>query len=165
MKKRECSRTAILLIPLLMAGQPAIAENASGSSALALASLIGARSPFLSAEEKRIIESLFDNHFEGMSPSLKEISVEADTVVCRASNVDITSRSCSLIFDGRSVRVTGRAAHELSATLREVGAVSEGAAGSIFVSVSRPSCTIDLHAIAQKSGSGAYCTFGIDTQR
>jgi aquaporin Z len=52
-----------------------------------------------------------------------------------------------------------RKAHELYATMVEVGISSEGAAGTLHETVSHLVCTISPHEIAQKAGGGADCTF------
>jgi hypothetical protein len=39
------------------------------------------------------------------------------------------------------------------------GVPSDGAAGSVFESLSNLSCTLDPKAIKQKDGSGANCSF------
>lgn len=66
--------------------------------------------------------------------------MRADAVTCRASNVDIAFHACTLAFGKETVRVDGRKAHELFATLVETGVSPEGAAGSTIVSAA------DLHA-------------------
>jgi hypothetical protein len=47
-------------------------------------------------------------------------------VVCRVSNVDITSRSCELSFGARKRTLTGREANEVGATAAAAGVPSEG---------------------------------------
>ena len=92
-------------------------------------------------------------------PPPEKIVVKADNIVCRASNVDITEHSCALTFGHRTVNLKGRGAHELYATIDEVGVPPDGAAGSVFESLSNLNCTIDPNEIAQKAGGGASCTF------
>jgi len=65
----------------------------------------------------------------GFTPNTK-ISVDADSVVCRVSNVDITSRGCDLSFGSRKRTLTGREANELGATTAVAGVPSQEAAGS-----------------------------------
>jgi hypothetical protein len=156
---RDLRGAAILFFPLLLASQSASAATAAGSSALALASLVAAASPLLSRHEKRVMARLFGGHSNFTFPANRTISVKSDAIVCRASNVDITSRSCKLTFGAASTNLTGREAHELYATLAEAGVPSEGAAGSIYESLSHLVCTIDPREIAQRSGGGADCTF------
>ena len=88
-----------------------------------------------------------------------KISVTADSVVCRTSNVDVTARTCELTFGIRKRILTGREANEVSATGLAAGAASEGAAGSIVESISKLECTIDPNEIMNKGGGGVVCTF------
>jgi hypothetical protein len=85
------------------------------------------------------------------------ISIHADAVVGRASNVVITSRSCDLKFGTKRAALKARKAHELVAS--GVGVPEDGAAGSVFESLSRLTCTISPHEIQQKAGGGADCRF------
>jgi hypothetical protein len=87
------------------------------------------------------------------------ITVAADSVVCRAGNVDIAVFSCALKFGGKTVNLSGRAAHEVFATLAENGVPGDGAAGTIYEAVHALNCTLDPAAIAQKDGGGASCSF------
>jgi hypothetical protein len=80
-------------------------------------------------------------------------------VVCRVSNVDITSRSCELTFGSQKRTLTGREANELFATAVVAGIAPEGAAGSSIASVSKLKCTLDPNEIKQKAGGGAECSF------
>jgi hypothetical protein len=130
-----------------------------GSSALALASLVAVVSPLLTGQEKQAMVQLFGGRLDFTFPVNPKIIVKADSIVCRASNVDITSRSCKLTFGSVSADLTGREAHELYATIAEADVPFEGAAGSVFESLSRLECTIDPNEIAQRAGEGADCTF------
>jgi hypothetical protein len=158
MSALNLTQTAIFL-SALMASQSASATSTTGPAALALASLVAVVSPVLSEREKHIMERLFSSDSNFAFTVNEKISIKADAVVCRTSNVDITSRWCKLTFGAESVNLSGRQAHELYATLTEAGVLSEGAAGSIFGSLSRLVCTIDPREIAQRSGGGAECTF------
>jgi hypothetical protein len=80
----------------------------------------------------------------------KKITLTAGGVNCRASNVDITLHSCDLTFEAKKVATHGRKAHELYATLAEMGVPPDGAAGSIFEAVSNLDCTIDPGEVKQK---------------
>jgi hypothetical protein len=159
MRMRHLTRTAISLVVTLLASQSASAATTAGSTALALAALVAAHSPVLSRHDKRVVARLFCGHATVAFPANRKISVKADSVVCRASDVDITSRSCKLTFGAASVSLTGRKAHELYATIAEAGVPPDGAAGSIYESLSHLVCTIDPHVIAQRAGGGADCTF------
>lgn len=152
-------RTALLIVPLLLAANPAFAGSISGSSALALAALVGERSPALEAHEKDALAHMLDGNLDFAFPADKKFSVKADSVVCRASNVDISAHSCDLSFGSRKFTRTGRAAHELYATMIEAGVQPEGAAGSMIAGISKLSCTLDPNTLKAKSGAGADCTF------
>jgi hypothetical protein len=52
-----------------------------------------------------------------------------------------------------------RRAHELFATVGEVGVPLDGAAGTMFEALSHFDCTINPHEIQQKAGGGASCSF------
>jgi hypothetical protein len=158
MKIRHLKRAAILFFPLV-ASQTASAATAAGTNALALASLVAVASPLLSRQEKQVMARLFGGRSNFTFPPNTKIFVKADSIVCRASNVDITSRSCKLTFGSASANLTGREAHELHATIAEADVPSEGAAGSVFESLSHLECTIDLREIAQRAGGGADCKF------
>ncbi|WGS00432.1 hypothetical protein MTX26_06185 [Bradyrhizobium sp. ISRA443] len=133
----------------------AASSTASGSVALALAGVIVPHSP-LPAAEKKAVAAFFngDSHVS----YTKKITVTADKIACRASNVDITARSCELTFGGHIRTVKGRAANEIFATEALAGVPSDGAAGTIYESLTKLSCTLDPKAI-KENGGGADCTF------
>ncbi len=155
----DMNRIAFLVFPILLAAEAASADTTAGNKALALASLVAEHSPTLSPREKKVMARLFDGDLNFSFPADRTISVQADAVVCRASNVDITSRSCDLKFGTKRAALKARKAHELFATIAEVGVPEDGAAGSIFESLSRLTCTISPHEIQQKAGGGADCRF------
>ena len=133
--------------------------SATGPTALALAAVIAQHSPAVRAFDKRVIARLFRGNTRfGFTPNTK-ISVDADSVVCRVSNVDITQRSCELTFGARKRTLTGREANEVGVTAAAAGVPSEGAAGSSIESISKLRCTIDPNEIMQKAGGGANCSF------
>jgi hypothetical protein len=158
-------RRIALLALLLMLGQGAISAasaapaTAKGTAALALAAVVAEYSPWMSARDRTALARLFDGHSDFAAPTNQKISVTADAVVCRTSNVDITARSCKLTLGTHTRALKGRRANELNATATEAGAPSEGAAGSIITSLSHLVCTIDLNEVKQKAGGGADCTF------
>jgi hypothetical protein len=88
-----------------------------------------------------------------------KINLTANKIVCRTSNVDITVRSCELTFKNTRRTLTGREANEMFATLAMAGVPADGAAGSIFESLSKLSCMLDPKVIKQKAGGGAECSF------
>ena len=155
-------RKLIFLVLFVALGQgAAVAKSitATGPSALALAAVVADHSTLVSAFHKRVIARLFGGNTNfGFTPNRK-ISVTADSIVCKTSDVDITSRSCDLTFSVGKRSIAGRNANELSATAAVAGATSEGAAGSMIESLSKLDCTIDPNEIMQKAGGGAQCTF------
>jgi hypothetical protein len=154
-------KSALTVIALLLAAQSAVAAptNTSGNSALALAALVGAQSPAVTLKNRKALANMLDGRLGFPYPGSQKIDVKADKVTCRAGNVDISAHSCELTFGVKIRNLSGRAAHELYATLIESGVPSDGAAGSVFESLTGLSCTIDPSAVKQKDGSGAGCTF------
>ena len=117
--------------------------TATGPTALALAAVIAQHSPAVRAFDKRVIARLFRGNTSFGFPPNTKISIDADSVVCRVSNIDITSRSCDLSFGSRKRKLTGREANEVGATAAAAGVPSQGAAGSSIESGSNLRCTID----------------------
>jgi hypothetical protein len=152
----------ILIVVFTIAGQQAAFAapvTATGPTALALAAVIAQHSPLVRAFDQRVIARLFSGRTNfGFTPNTK-ISVLVDSVVCRTSNVDITSRNCDLTFGTRKRTLTGREANEISATGQTAGALSEGAAGSMIESISKLECAIDPNEIMKKAGGGVECNF------
>jgi hypothetical protein len=147
-----------LAIALVFLGPAsARAGSVTGQAALALAGVVAPASHVLSMAEKEAVATLFAAN--STIAYKKKITVTADKIVCRVSNVDITARSCELTF-GKTVKtINGRAANEMFATAAMAGIASDGAAGSIFESLSRLSCTLDPQVIKDKAGGGAECSF------
>jgi hypothetical protein len=150
---------AFLTIPLLLANHAAFAGSADGNGALALAALVAEHSPGVNAIDKNVLAKFLNGYANVRYAPNKKITLTAGAVTCRASNVDITQHSCDLTFEAKKVATHGRKAHELYATLAEVGVPPDGAAGSIFEAVSNLDCTIDPGEVKQKAGGGAHCTF------
>jgi len=156
MKKLMISAVVLAVVQSSASAAPG---SATGPTALALAAVIAQHSPAVRAFDKRVIARLFRGNTRfGFTPNTK-ISVDADSVVCRVSNVDITQRSCELTFGTRKRTLTGREANEVGATATAAGVPSEGAAGSSIESISKLRCTIDPNEIMQKAGGGANCNF------
>jgi len=151
-------RNMVLAALLLASPHSASAANVDGNGALALAALIAEHSPLLTGAQKSTMARLFNGTLTPPPPGAT-IVVKADNVVCRTSNVDITEHSCALTFGPRTVNLKGRRAHELYATIAEVGVPPDGAAGSVFESLSNLNCTIKPSDIAQRAGGGASCAF------
>jgi hypothetical protein len=155
----KAGKLAILTLVLSLTGvtaASAAATSVSGSVALALAGVVAPYSPLPSAEKKAVAAFFAGNTNVSYA---KKITVTADKIVCRTSNVDITARSCELTFKGSTRTLKGREANEIFATEVMAGVPSDGAAGSIFESLSKLSCTLDPKALKDKAGAGADCSF------
>jgi len=147
---------------LVLALAPGISDASadavnSGTSALALAGVIAEASPLLTSAEQRAISMMFAETSD--VPYKKKISVTADKIVCRTSNVDLTIRSCQLTFGKKTKTINGRAANQLFATLAMAGVAPDAAAGTNYESLANLTCTVDPQAIRQKDGSGAACSY------
>jgi hypothetical protein len=167
MKAIIASRSRVVARALTLAFVQAAAWPASaapgstgGPSALALAAVVASYSSVLGSYDKRTMARLFGGHSVNGFPPNRKISVTADSIMCRVSDVDLTARSCELVFKGGKKRsLAGREANELYATMAVAGVMTEGAAGSIFESITKLDCTIDPNMINQKDGGGADCTW------
>jgi hypothetical protein len=148
----------VLLATLGHSAASAAPATASGPMALAVAGVIAPYSPTLNPGERKVIANLFDGNSKVSYP-IKKLSVNADTVMCRISNVAIAERSCEITFKKGKRSLKGRAANEVFATLASAGVTAEGAAGSMIETISKLSCTLDLTAIKQNDGSGADCSW------
>jgi hypothetical protein len=137
----------------------ALAETIDGSGALALAALVAENSPLLGATDKAVLAKFLNGQTNVACPKGETTLISVDKVTCRASNVDITSHSCDLVFGEKTVMLMGRRAHELYATLAEAGVPPEGAAGSIFEAVANLKCAITPSEVQEKGGGGAHCDY------
>jgi hypothetical protein len=150
-------KLAALVFSLSLAGASAAAAGSvTGASALALAGVVALYAP-LPAANKHAVAAFFkgDTNF----PFKGKISVTAEKIVCRTSNVDITTRSCEVTFKTKKQTLNGREANELFATEAVAGIPSDGAAGSNVESLSKLNCTLDPAQLKQKAGGGAECTY------
>ena len=160
MKNLVLGITAVVL-PLAAFGQSAASAapaTLTGPTALAVAAVVAQYSPVLNPGERKVIAGLFDGNTR-MSYPLKKLSVDADTVMCRISNVAIADRSCEITFKKGKRSLKGHAANEVYVTLSSAGITAEGAAGSMIENVSKLSCALDLGAIKQNAGGGADCSW------
>ena len=144
---------AILLATAVRAG------GANNYQALALSALVAPHSPNVSVGDKKLLSLYLNGHPHAPHTPGHVVTVTADEVTCRSSDVDLTLHECKLVFGTVTRMLHGRSAHELFATLAEAGAPSEGAAGSIYNSVKQLACTIAADGIEQEDGSGAACTY------
>jgi hypothetical protein len=149
-------RLAIAITLSLGTVTAASAASITGQAALALAGVVALYSP-MPAANKKAVAALFkgDTNF----PYTAKITVTADKIVCRTSNVDVTARSCEITFKTSTKTLKGREANELYATEAMAGIASDGAAGSNFESLSKLSCTLDPKVLKQKGGGGAECSY------
>jgi len=146
----------VAVIALIVGAGTAAGETADGAAALAMSAIVGGYSPLLSAEQKAVLTTLLD----GGAPSdlgTPQIAITASAIDCRAGNVDVASFACNLTFGSKTVQLSGRRAHELYATLAEIGVTADGAAGSMHRTVSSLHCTIDPAGILRHDGGGAHC--------
>jgi hypothetical protein len=154
----KSGRLAVLaLLATVISTAHAAPATVNGPAALALAGVVALYSPLLSGDERETAAALFVG--EKDVPYARKITIVADKIACRVSNVDIAARSCELTFRGKKQTVSGRRASEIFATEAMAGVPSDGAAGSVFESLTNLNCTLDPKAIKQKDGSGASCSF------
>lgn len=155
------TRFVAVALFVAVAQQAAVAApvTATGPTALALATVIAQYSTSVRPYDKSVMLRLFRGNANFGFPPNTKISITADSIVCRTSNVDIAMRSCDLTFKVGKRSLIGREANEVGATALAAGATSEGAAGSIIESVSKLACSVDPNEIMKKAGGGAVCTF------
>jgi len=157
MKSGRLAGLAVALLTTTASAASAAPPTASRPVALALAGVVALYSPLLTADEREAVSAFFVGQ-SGVRYT-KKISVTADKIVCRVSNVDITARSCELTFKGAKQTINGRRASEVFATEAMAGVPSDGAAGSVTESLSKLNCTLDPAEIKQKAGGGVSCSF------
>jgi hypothetical protein len=105
--------SAALAQAVAVSAASAASLTASGSAALALAGVVAPHSPQLGSHDKHVVARLFGGDADVPYPANKKITVKADAVMCRTSNVDITARSCILTFGSRKRTLKGREANEI----------------------------------------------------
>jgi len=116
----------------------------------------------LNLAEKQMRAMLLDSEVNTDSSSINIISVVADKISCMASNVDIASHTCEVEFGENTIALRGRKAHEVFATIAEIGVSAEGAAGSIFEDITNLNCSIDVSEVKKKGGEGAFCRYDLN---
>jgi hypothetical protein len=92
-------------------------------------------------------------------PASRRIKTSADRIRCRMGDVDTTLHDCTLTFGHREITRAGRTGQLLLATLQQNGAQSDGAAGTIYYTVTDISCLVDATRVEMHEGVGATCTF------
>lgn len=154
--KRTTKLTALMVALLLGTTGAATAASITGQAALALAAVVSLYAQ-MPAANKKAVAALFkgDTNF----PYTAKITVAAQKIVCRTSNVDLTTRSCELTFKTANKTLKGRDANELYATEAMAGIAPDSAAGSNFERVSKLNCTLDPKALKDKAGAGAECIY------
>jgi len=155
---RKSAALALFLFSAAASTASAAPATITGPTALALAAVVTQHSS-LPAYDKQVMARLFAGNHAFLYVARKKLSVTADTIVCRTSNVDIAARSCELTFPISKKTLKGREANELYATAATAGVSAEGAAGSNIESFSKLNCTVDPKEIRQKAGGGAECSF------
>jgi len=151
---------ALVAALVFSATQAALADTANGSGALALGGIVAQHSPLVGLAKKALLAAYLNGNAAAPHPAGEIITIAADSVRCRSSNVDITTHSCELKFgNGATVNISGRTAHELYATLVEVGVEPDGAAGSIYEAVTNLKCKVKADEVADRAGGGASCSY------
>jgi hypothetical protein len=154
-----CRAMAIAISSILLAVPALAATGSSGDAALALAALVSEHSPTLHPFDKVTVANLFAGNTNVKYPPGNTITINADQIVCKASDVDITLHSCALTFGSNTIAMSERRAHEMYATLIENGVPGKVAAGTLFQAISQLSCTIDPNTVDQRAGGGATRNF------
>jgi len=150
------STSVFLFVALGQSAVAAAPTTVTGPTALAVAAVVAQNSPLLSAYQKRTIAALFDGNVK--AGDKRKLTISADAITCRISNVAIAERSCELTFKKAKRSLSGREANEVFATLASAGVTAEGAAGSMIEGVTKLSCTLDPAIIKDNSGGGADCS-------
>ena len=151
--------TALALVAMFgPSAASAAPATSTGPTALAVAAVVARYSTLLNPGERKVIAGLFDGNSRISYPK-KKLSVSADIVTCRISNVAIAERSCDIAFTKGKHSLKGREANEVYATLASAGVTAQGAAGSMIESLSKLSCSLDLDVIRQNAGGGAECSW------
>jgi hypothetical protein len=153
----QMKTSALLVAVLTFPVSHAFAADASGSGALALAAIVAESAPLPAAEKKTMASYLAGSLAHAAKKGT--IKVSANSIRCRLSNVAIQEHSCTLEFGAKKRELKGRKAHELYATLAEIGIQEDGAAGSIFRGLSHLVCEIKPRDIADQGGGGASCKY------
>lgn len=153
-------RAFLLAIPFLFTGATAFAAQSTGNAALALAALIGAEDPVLSGTQKHVLAHFLNGQTAvAIPPAARRIKTRADKIRCRMGDVDTGLHDCTLTFGHREITRAGRTGQLLLATMQENGVQSDGAAGTIYYTVTDISCLVDSTGVERHEGIGATCTF------
>jgi len=85
--------------------------------------------------------------------------VSADSIECRASDVNVASRSCTIMYGSKAVSLSAPSTYELVSTITEVGVSAGASAGTCTVGLSPLNCTVSPSEFLAGSGGGVHCTF------
>ena len=152
---------ALLFASLLLMSASAHADeprklHLRGGRAVALAAQLADLVPLPAATKRAAKLALAKPCKAGGSDTL---TIAAQKIVCHESHVATGSFSCEVTpAAGPARTITGRAAHELKATLAEAGVRPEGAAGREIAAAEDVTCTLDMKALAECGGGGATCS-------
>ena len=146
---------ALALAPAALAAS----STTGGYGGLALAGLVAEHEPGLGPHRRHVMNALLNGSNAFSFPAGQKISVRTGKIVCRASNVAISQRSCELTFGARVETLKGRRANELFATMIEAGVPGDAGAGSVFESLAHLDCSIDPNEVKANAGGGASCTY------
>lgn len=137
-----------------------MAAQMGGAEALAVAALIGERSPSLSANDKTVLSHFLDGEMTFSTPSgTGTITVTAQSVTCRSSNIDLAMHSCQLNFGSTTITEAGTRGEALWATMIAGGVPGNPGAGSIYFSMAPVTCTVNVTQIQSGTGAGVSCTY------
>jgi len=150
--------TVFVSVFALVLAKPILVADLGPSSQLMLAAIVAQYSPQLGAAMKQELSRLAAGDLTKTGTD-KDFVVSADSIDCRASDVDITSRSCIITYGSKAVSLSGRPAHELFSTITEVGVSADASAGTYRVGLSSLNCTVSPAEISAGSGGGVHCTF------
>jgi len=153
-------KSMLMALAVTCAAGQACAATSSGYAALAVGALVGSYSPLLRAPRKSALSKVLAGNAGSVS-RVAPIRVKADSVVCHAGDVDIGNFGCDLKFGAKTEHLVGRQANELFASLGEMGVATDGAAGTIYVSVHGLQCMIDPAKVSHRDGGGADCVYAL----
>ena len=148
----------LLLLGLALVPRAACAQAADGSSALALAALVGENSPLVGPPAKKLLakfldgETKVDYYRPDNLRQCRQARLQGEQ--CRYHVPLLRARVRHTHGDAR------RAARiEFYATLIEIGVSPDVGAGSVFEAVSKLDCKIDPNAVIENAGGGAHCDY------
>jgi hypothetical protein len=110
---------------------------------------------------------LLDGKFLYSYADGETIVIEANSVVCRASNENYSHHDCVLNFGGDDIVIEGRTAHELLVTMLENHVPLEGSMRWVRAALHNLRCQVTPVEVpaedTQKRHGGSVCAFIPDT--